>query len=281
MRVFFIGLQFLTHISWVKQEHWTIEDFAKSVRYFPLVGLVLGLHYCMLVFLIDICVPYFFQVHIPEHAATFFLVGSMLFLTGGIHADGLMDTLDGILSGRDRERMLEIMKDSRSGMFGIVGFVLFFFAEYVLLLDMGTGLQRLLALLLAPFVARIMLVYVISFFPYARLEGLGKAFSMGGSRSMALCSVVYGFCLSFFLGVAVFYGLIHLGWVIPYEGMDFVAAYSEFLAVLFLLLLTMSHIFATYVTGLLGGLTGDVYGATVMLAELGVIFLFFCVSMVV
>ena len=45
-------------------------------------------------------------------------------LTGGIHCDGLMDSADGLFSGRERERILEIMKDSRAGSFGVVAMVL-------------------------------------------------------------------------------------------------------------------------------------------------------------
>ena len=52
MKAFLIGLQFLTRIQVVKQTVWTEEDFGKSVRYFPLVGLVLGLLYGFLAWLL-------------------------------------------------------------------------------------------------------------------------------------------------------------------------------------------------------------------------------------
>ncbi|BEU88019.1 adenosylcobinamide-GDP ribazoletransferase [Selenomonas sp. TAMA-11512] len=270
MRAFLVGLQFLTRIHVVRQDDLQPIDFSKSVRYFPLVGLLLGVCYAILAWCIDLWMPRL-GLYVPENAAAFLLASSMILLTGGIHCDGLMDTLDGILSGRSRERMLEIMKDSRVGTYGIVGFVLFFFAEYVLLLDMGSGLLRILALFFAPYIARVMLVFAICAFPYARPEGMGKAFCEGGTKRVLLSAFLF-LPLVFFLGIYVFSWLL-----LPNFHHVLVMWMLSWGTVSLLILLSvtaMTYFFCRHVSKLLGGLTGDVYGATVMLSELLTLALF-------
>ena len=83
------------------------EDMHKGFLYYPVVGLILGL-LCMAVYLLV-------SLLLPE---TFGILSAMLAylcLTGAFHLDGLSDTADGIYSARTKERMLEIMKDSRIG----------------------------------------------------------------------------------------------------------------------------------------------------------------------
>ena len=92
MHSFLIGLQFLTRIRLVCQTEWTAEDFGRSTRFFPLVGLVLGLCYAL--------AAYVLLYTIGAHTLTSVLLMLLpLILTGGLHADGLMDTADGVFSG--------------------------------------------------------------------------------------------------------------------------------------------------------------------------------------
>ena len=106
MKAFFIGLQFLTRIHLVSQTVWTEEDFGKSVRYFPLVGAVLGMIYGGTAFIMFNLLPHF-GVFTPHYFGVAILLAMTVILTGGIHCDGFMDTVDGIFSGRPRDRMLE------------------------------------------------------------------------------------------------------------------------------------------------------------------------------
>lgn len=264
LRALLVGLQFLTRIHVTRQDDVQASDFSRSVRYFPVVGLILGTCYALFAWCMDFGLPAL-GIDMPEHIAAFLLAASMILLTGGIHCDGLMDTLDGILSGRDRDRMLEIMKDSRVGTYGIVGFVLFFAAEYSLLLDMGAGLMRLAALFFAPYIARVMLVFAICAFPYARPEGIGKAFHEGGSNGVMLRSFL---CM---LPVLLIGGYV-LSWLfLPNFQQIFVIwlfSWGMIELLLILFVTAMAYLFCRHVTRLLGGLTGDVYGATVMLSEL-------------
>lgn len=246
MRAFLIGLQFLTRISLVRQTVWTEEDFGRSVRYFPAVGAVLGLCYAAIMFaaveLTEGRLPIFYA------AMTFLLTVA---LTGGIHCDGFIDTFDGLFSGRDRDRMLEIMKDSRVGAFGAVSFVTLALMNFATLEELARlSTENFLAAIYAmPIVGRLMMVQAIGLFPYARAEGMGKAFADRTDGSVILFSTVETFIL--LLPLNFFSTELFLTALMAGLGASMAAFY-----------------FGYYATKKLGGVTGDVYGAIALQSEL-------------
>ena len=252
MNEFFIGLQFLTRISIVKQTIWTEESFGKSVKYFPAVGAVLGICYAVPLFILVYLTDGKFSIF--TGAAGFFLT---VILTGGIHCDGLMDTADGIFSGREREKMLEIMKDSRAGAFGVVALVTVAALEISALAELAKNFSMLLffAVYSAPIIGRLAMVFVISNFPYARPEGLGKAFSKYATPKTfftALIETIFLLMPIIFLSVKIF-------------ATSIIALVAAIIFALY---------FGKYVTEKLGGLTGDIYGAVEFLAEVLVMIIF-------
>ena len=82
-----------------------------------LVGAILGIIYVLVGYVIYYLLPSF-NIYLSAHLIGFILLFCNIFLTGALHCDGFTDTMDGILSGRKRERILEIMKDSRVGAHG-------------------------------------------------------------------------------------------------------------------------------------------------------------------
>ncbi len=246
MRAFLIGLQFLTRISIVRQDNWTEEDFGRSVRYFPLIGAVLGVIYAFFAWLFFTFLPAQ-QIVLPRHFCTVILLVLPILLTGGLHCDGFMDTMDGVFSGRSRERMLEIMKDSRVGSNGVFAFGVLLLFDWAMLLDMEPA-RLMAALFVMPIVARLMMMLVITLFPYARPQGMGKAF--------AACATKKVLCFAFFYTLVL---IFPAGWL---GGLSLLTA------------LCFTIYFARYVTRLLGGVTGDVYGATATLSEAVVLFTF-------
>lgn len=106
MKRFIAILQFMTRIP-ININVGFDEEFHKSIVYFPLVGFVLGI----LLYLVGTVSNFIFDPFITSILVTLALV----ILTGGLHIDGLGDTFDAIYSYRDKDRMLEIMKDSRLG----------------------------------------------------------------------------------------------------------------------------------------------------------------------
>ena len=249
MDSFLIGLQFLTRIRIVKQTVWTAEDFGRSTRFFPLVGLVLGICYAFAAWVLIYIVGAGFGMH--SLMAALLLIFPLI-LTGGLHADGFMDTADGVLSGRERERKLEIMKDSRVGSFGVVSFVLLMFLQFALLLDMHPFLL-VPALFVMPIIGRMAMVLAVACFPYARADGMGKTFAdMADRRTVAIAA------------------LTTMTFVLPCGA---VATAALILGTAFALL------FCRAMTVSLGGVTGDVYGAVTVLTETLVLFVFSLASM--
>lgn len=209
------------------------EDLPRSVLFFPAVGAVLG-------WVMAVTAEQLTGVLAPQVIAVI-LVAELAAATGGLHLDGLADTVDGLSGGRgDRERMLAIMRDGRSGPHGVAAVVL-------VLLGKSAAIATLVvkgdpfSVGMAPIVARLMLIPVVVLVPYARAEGLGAAF-----RSVSRFESLATFALLLALVVSALDAQGRLGLAL--------AA----LVVLGLVLHVMRRI---------GGATGDVYGASVELAE--------------
>ena len=245
MNEFLIGLQFLTRISVVKQTVWTEESFGKSVKFFPAVGAVLGLSYVGVVELFNLL---FNDLAMLEAAI---ILISMVALTGAIHCDGFMDTFDGLFSGRDRDKMLEIMKDSRVGAFGVVSFVMLSIFEFATLTELSKtpSFMLIAAVYSAPIIARLMMVVTIGSFPYARPEGMGKAFSQYTTRSTIIFAAVETLIL-----------------LLPLILLSTTLVKNLVIAIIISTAFTIY--FGNFATKKIGGVTGDVYGAVTTICEL-------------
>ncbi|MBQ6297195.1 MAG: adenosylcobinamide-GDP ribazoletransferase [Selenomonadaceae bacterium] len=243
MNSFLIGLQFLTRIFVVKQSVWTEKSFGESVKYFPAVGAVLGIFYAVIVGVIN-----FFELPLLTGAVGF---ASMIILTGGIHCDGLMDSADGLFSGREREKILEIMKDSRAGSFGVVSMILVAALEISTLTELAklSTIFLCAAIYSAPIIARQMMVLTIGSFPYARPEGMGKAFAQFTTQRTMIFAMIETILL---LLPLIFIGKIFF----------ICAAAASVVARL------VTWKFANFATKKIGGVTGDIYGAITVLAEM-------------
>ena len=253
MNSFLIGLQFLTRIFVVKQSVWTEKSFGESVKFFPAGGAVLGIISACVVAAIN-----FFNLPLLTGAVGF---ASLIILTGGIHCDGLMDSADGLFSGREREKILEIMKDSRAGSFGVVAMVLVAALEVSTLAEFAkfSTAQLCAAIFSAPIIARLMMVVAIGGFPYARPSGMGKAFAQFTTRRTIIFAAAETILL---LLPLIFFD----------EKFFLCAAAASLVA------LIVTWKFASFATGKIGGVTGDIYGAVTTLAEMFVLTTFLLVG---
>ncbi|TWH48343.1 adenosylcobinamide-GDP ribazoletransferase [Sporomusa sp. KB1] len=239
MKDFFTGLQFLTRIRLVEQHDWSPDSFGRSVKYFTLIGAIIGLILAGL--------NYVLSQFLPSHVLAAVIIITEIVLTGGLHCDGFMDTADGVFSGRSRERMLEIMKDSRVGANGVVAFGLLLLLKYSLIIDM-TPTMLFAALIAMPVAGRMVMVISITSFSYARPEGMGKAFAQYAGRATLGIAAVVAIAVVAALGIR--------------------ASISAGGAVV------AGILTARYLATVLGGLTGDTYGAVTELTELAVLLLF-------
>lgn len=245
MNSFLIGLQFLTRIFVVRQSVWTEQSFGESVKFFPAVGAIIGIICAGVVGALN----FFTAGNLPLLTGA---VGfaSLIILTGGIHCDGLMDSADGLFSGREREKILAIMKDSRAGSFGVVAMILVAALEISTLAELSRLSTQFLcaAVYSAPIIGRLMMVVTIGAFPYARAEGMGKAFAQFTTRRTI-----------FFAASETTLLLLPLNLI--GENFFICAAAATLIA------LAVTWRFATFATGKIDGVTGDIYGAVTTLAE--------------
>lgn len=165
---FMLAVQFLTKIPVTVRGNIDDRGLARSMAFFSLVGLLLGVCAAAIHALGSLLLA----PPVGNLAALAFLVA----VTGNLHGDGLMDTADGLFSGRPRERVLEIMRDSRVGSHGVAAGVLVLLAKWVLLGQIPASLQGM-ALLLAVVAGRWSQVYGAAFYPYARSGGGAAGFT--------------------------------------------------------------------------------------------------------
>ncbi len=241
MNAFLVGLQFLTRIHISNRTVWNDEEFGKSVSYFPIIGWIIGAFLCLLYFLLE-------PLNVPLLTGFLLVVGE-LFLTGGTLADGLMDSSDGLFSGRSKERCLEIMKDSLIGSFGMLSILIYVLLTTLCLGSADTSLY--LVLIAMPTLGRLNLVISICEYPYARPYGMGKSFAAYRSRWAVEVAVVtallpalyFGFVYLILAGFAILLGLYLNRWVVSKIGgttgdtYGFVNQITEaFIALLFVIL---------------------------------------------
>ncbi|MEC0211727.1 adenosylcobinamide-GDP ribazoletransferase [Paenibacillus ehimensis] len=251
------AFQFLTRLPVPVKLDYNDALFRRSVVFYPLVGLVLGLITAAAGLLLA-------NVLSPLPAAVL-LLGIWVMLTGALHLDGLMDTADGILSYRSRERMLEIMKDSRVGAMGVIAAVLVLLLKWSLLTELlpaaAAGSQGNLWLLLAlvPLWSRWYMVVAIAWWPYARQAGSGMGgFFRGVGAGHAAGSGLVALLLSFCVAAA---GEAFGGLSLPFWHM------VGIVAILLAVTVGAGVLMSVSIHRKLGGLTGDTYGAMNELLE--------------
>jgi adenosylcobinamide-GDP ribazoletransferase len=245
---FITALQFLTFVT-VKRDHPVEEgDLARSMVYFPLIGFLIG-------FLLVNADKVFVMFALPHSIATFLLIIISVLVTRALHIDGLADTLDGLMGGRNPSSRLDIMKDSSLGTAGALGIVIVLFMKYLCLNNLYEG-DRIAALLVAPVVGRWAQTYMVFNTQYGREDGMARAF-VGHLRSSGLAAAsVIAIGLSAFVLV----------------GLDphTLTFYSVLICCVLLLTIVGKH----YLTRKLGGVTGDAIGAMSELNEILVLLLF-------
>ncbi|KEQ23682.1 cobalamin biosynthesis protein CobS [Paenibacillus tyrfis] len=251
------AFQFLTRLPVPVNLDYNDALFRRSVVFYPFVGLVLGL--------ITAAAGLLLTSVLPPLPGAALLLGIWVMLTGALHLDGLMDTADGILSHRSRERMLEIMKDSRVGAMGVIAAVLVLLLKWSLLTELlpaaaagGQGTLWLL-LVLVPLWSRWYMVIAIACWPYARQAGSGMGgFFRGVGAGHAAGSGLVALLLSLCVVAA---GEAFGGLPLPFWHMVGI--------VVILLAVTMGAgvLMSVSIHRKLGGLTGDTYGAMNELLE--------------
>lgn len=208
--------------------------FARSTRYFPVVGLALAALLAIAYLILSL--------RFSDLAVCLMLVVLLVFFTKGLHLDGLSDSFDALLSGHSREEMLAIMKDHWSGALGTAALVSVLLLKVFLLAEIPAR-EKIPALFLTLAGARSGMSFLLGTLDYLRgSEGLGYLFKSGLTRADWMIALAIGAVVSVIsfpaLGILVYgFGLLSI-WL-----------------------------FGLWVKRKLGGVTGDILGAANEIGE--------------
>ncbi|ADO48037.1 adenosylcobinamide-GDP ribazoletransferase [[Enterobacter] lignolyticus] len=204
LKMLWATLRFITRIP--VPEKWSdgveFSQYGRGVPWFPIVGVIVG----VLAGLGYLAVS---QTGGGIYIGAVAWVLALVLLTGGFHLDGLADTCDGVFSARTRERMLEIMRDSRLGTYGGLAIVFCILIKVAAVISLAhLPVNTLFALLVcAPVVGRTGMVLAMYRQRYAR-EGAGMANAYLGCISGKEVVVTLCIGMALVVGMAGIRGLI-------------------------------------------------------------------------
>ena len=192
------------------------------------------------------------------------LVVILVVLTRALHLDGFMDSCDALLGGFDRERRLAILRDPNVGAFAVIGVVCLLLIKVLAIAELPPAILvppgiavlppegwsvRIPMLLLFPCLSRWAVLLTMELYPYVRSNGIGTAF-FGGEQRRVKWQLMLGFAFTMVISVAL-------------AGMVGIVLLAAACAVAWGI--------GAWATRLLGGVTGDIYGAVNELTEVVVL----------
>ena len=240
---FWIALQFLTVFPVQLKQMPSKQQNGQSLLFYPLIGLLIGIVLYAMTFVLSA---------LPLILLSSLVLVTWIWLTGGLHLDGLADTADAWVGGfGDKERTLKIMKDPACGPIGVLSLVIIcilkWSAIYILLQN-----QKTLALILFPMLGRLVPLFLFLSTDYVREKGLGSSLASFIPKTGSMVILCIG------LGLFTYFSWLGLGCVL----MSVVT------------LLYLRHQFIKR----LGGITGDTVGASIELIEMVAILSFVILS---
>ncbi len=247
MKIFLIALQFLTILpikisardgsAFGGKSDIEEKDFGKSLLYFPVIGMGIGMVLSLSVLLLGF-------LPIEVRGALILIIS--IVITGGIHLDGFADTCDGFYGSNPKEKILEIMRDSRLGVMGAVGIVSLLLLKFTLIINIPYDILWKPLVMMMGF-SRWSQVLACYKSGYARKEGKARFFIEYSAKRELFSGMV--FCTAVFLSLMKLKGLVLL-------------ALSIFLISLFI----------NYIKRRIHGMTGDTIGAVSEVSELLILF---------
>ncbi|MDD5772700.1 MAG: adenosylcobinamide-GDP ribazoletransferase [bacterium] len=238
MKHFLIALQFLTIFPIKINGELKEEDFGKSLIYFPVVGVLIGLVLVLSLFILR---------SLPIYVESALILIISIFIYGGMHLDGFIDTCDGFYGNNPPEKILEIMKDSHVGAMGVIGIVCLLIFKYSLLLSLLIlGNLWKIIFLMAVF-SKFMQVVACYKTKYPRKEGKARHFV----GKTTLTQLIFGLIFT----AGLFAVLLKINGII-----------------IFILSAVVILLIVNWFKKKIGGMTGDTIGAVSEISEIMVLF---------
>lgn len=237
MNSILLALQFFTVIPVNKSLPMEKRSITGMYSVFPWIGAGMGSIACLLLY---------FEWSPLMTAFGIVLIG--VFLSGGLHMDGFIDTSDAFFSYKDRLRRFEILEDPRVGAFGVMAVVFLVIGKVIIISEvLSTDSFHWIFVLLIPFFSRETLCFLFSLTNNAKTSGLAYYFK----QKMNANAVLIATACHFFIGLGV------LGWMTNWM-----------VAVTFaIVLFAFIFLFRGWALKNFGGVTGDLLGASVEISE--------------
>lgn len=230
--------QFMTRIPITMNIEYSEEKLGKGIKYFPIIGYIIGI----IIFLFGVVLNKYIE---NKYIVALLLILVELKLVGLIHVDGLADSFDGLFSYRDKDKILEIMKDSRVGTNGVVILIFYYLAKLILIAEIiSRGDVR--CLIVYPIIARMSTSVNAGFGVYARNNGM----STGIIGMNKVKDGIFSIILTIFLVIIIYSNNI-------FKGLEMLIA-----GILFI------FYFRHIVYKKIGGITGDTMGASLEITGL-------------
>jgi adenosylcobinamide-GDP ribazoletransferase len=233
------SLAFCTRLPLLGETPLSAGVLARASWAFPVAGLAVGLIGAIVFALAH-------KSGLPAWPASALAVAATLITTGGLHEDGLADTADGFGGGSTREQKLEIMRDSRTGAYGVCALVLALLLRVSLLASLPNAHLVVWALIASHAAARATMPALMFLLPPARSDGLSFDAGRPSAQSVAAAAAIG------FIALVI---LLH-----PMRGLVALICLGIVVAVT-----------AWLSSRQIGGQTGDVVGALEQVSEIAVL----------
>lgn len=246
MNDFLLIIQFMTRIPIKKSLSCEKSNFRNGAMFLPVVGFIVGL----IQWVIYLITAQF----LPMNLSAIFIVLTGIFVTGALHLDGIGDTCDGFFSKEiDSIKIIEIMKDSRIGIFSCVAVIFDILIKYAAISNLS-NIKASLVIIAAPVIGRMCIIFISFIGNTAKATGTGNFFIGNIGKLQLVISLIIGYaCALLFTGII-----------------------RGCLVILASIVLTV--LFNIFCTKKIGGITGDSLGTTNELIEM-LVLLICCVHL--
>jgi adenosylcobinamide-GDP ribazoletransferase len=243
LKLFFTALSFYSRLPVPSAAHQESDKLLPdAIRYLPLIGWITG-GTAAAVFLLA---NYFFE----SALAALFSMAATVLLTGAFHEDGFADVCDGFGGGWTKDKILEIMKDSRVGSYGVIGLILLLGIKFIATMEVTLALNPVIItgiFVIAHSLSRFAAVILVFSQNYARDTASKAGGAVAKSRPVNLL-------------IAAVFALLPMAALVGYT-------FQSSIAFILIPVVLLSYYLGSYFKKWIGGYTGDCLGAVQQLTE--------------
>ncbi|MCM8710058.1 adenosylcobinamide-GDP ribazoletransferase [Clostridium sp. SYSU_GA19001] len=232
---FLLMLQFLTRIPININLNCEKDNFRKGAVFLPIVGFIVGG--------LQWIIYYLLNKVLPNNIIAVIMVITAVMVTGALHIDGLGDTCDGFFAFKGKDRIIEIMKDSRIGSFGAIAVSADLLMK-VMAISYILDSSFAAAVIAAAVMGRFSIIFISYISKPAKSNGSGNLFIGNMNRIIVLISGLLSF------------------------GINIVLLGLKISLIIFSAVVILTFLFKKYCENKIGGATGDILGANNELVEI-------------